>query len=324
MDYSVLAYYNFVSIDDPKREVIRHKKFLATLNATARIYISESGINSQMSILTADLAAYQDWLAQSPYYTMPIKIHTHHEHVFPRLTVKYRKQLVAIDETIDLSKTGVHLSPKEWREKLESNKEHVLIDVRNDYEWKIGHFKGSELPPCETFREFTEYAEELKTRIDPEKTEVLMCCTGGIRCELYSSLLLDLGIKQVFQLDGGLINYGLKEGNAHYDGKIFVFDDRLAIPMNPAEPEKTNVIANCHRCNASVDTYYNCANMDCNRLFICCQDCIKELKGCCKEDCTHSSRLRPYNENTVHKPFRRQHHYREAILEHNKCTECEQ
>jgi UPF0176 protein len=306
----VLAYYYFAKLADPHAEVAIHKAFFAERDVTCRIYISEEGINGQMCAIRADAQAYMDWMEQRPEFKgIRFKIHPYHEHVYPRTTVKYRKQLVAIDTEVDMSKTGEHVSPKKWKEMLAEKKDRILIDVRNDYEWKVGRFEGAELPPCETFREFTEYADSLKEKNDPQKTPVMMYCTGGIRCELYSAILKERGFENVYQLDGGIIGYGLEEGNTHWLGKLFVFDDRLAIPIS--ENEESPVIGKCHHCNTPIDNYYNCASMDCNVLFLCCSECLKQHVGCCCTKCTESPRLRPYHEQNPHKPFRRAHHYRD-------------
>lgn len=213
-----------------------------------------------------------------------------------------------------MSKTGEHVSPKQWKEMIEKKDGHILLDVRNDYEWKIGHFEGAELPPCETFRDFKEYADGLREKVDPTKTPVMMYCTGGIRCELYSSILKERGFDKVYQLDGGVINYGLKEGSDHWLGKLFVFDDRLAVPISKKE---VPVIGKCQFCQKPNDTYLNCANMDCNNLFLCCKDCMQEYKGCCKEECKNAERVRPYQEHSAHKPFRKKHNYTCSCTKHN-------
>ena len=189
---------------------------------------------------------------------------------------------------------------------LESNDDHIVIDVRNDYEWKVGHFDGAVTPPLSTFREFRDYAKELQDKIDPKNTKVMMYCTGGIRCELYSSLLKEEGIEKVYQLDGGVINYGLKEGSKHWHGKLFVFDDRMTVPISDEESE---VIGKCHHCSAPTDDYYNCANMDCNHLFLCCSKCLMDLKGCCKTECREAPRVRPFEHQNPHKPFRKRYQY---------------
>lgn len=308
MPYHVLAYYHFCPISDPHKEVFLHKEFFKGRDASSRIYISENGINGQMSASEQDAKDYMEWMHSRPEFAaVKFKIHHYHENAFPRLTIKYRKHLVAYDEKVDLSLAGEHVSPEKWKEMLETEKEDcVLIDVRNEYEWKVGRFEGAELPPCDTFKEFGKYTEELKERVDPAKTKVMMYCTGGIRCELYSSVLKAGGFDKVYQLDGGVINYGQKAGSEYWLGKLFVFDDRLVVPINEDETPK---IGKCHHCGCENDQYYNCANMDCNELFLCCPDCLKDFKGCCASECKDAPRVRPYQHQNPHKPFRRSHHY---------------
>lgn len=304
--YVVLAFYKFISISNPQEEIKNHKLFFKERDITSRIYISEEGINGQMSAAYPDAMAYIDWMhAREPFKDVHFKLHYWHEQVFPRATVKYRKQLVAIDKKVDLSQTGVHLSPKEWTEMLEKDQPKILIDTRNDYEWKIGHFEGAELPQCATFREFNQYTETLEKTVD-KKTPVMMYCTGGIRCEVYSALLKEKGFESVYQLDGGIINYGLEEGTKKWKGKLFVFDDRMTVPISE---EPYEVVGTCYHCQAPADHYYNCANMDCNYLFLSCQKCLEIYKGCCHKDCKESPRVRPYCEQNPHKPFRRYHAY---------------
>lgn len=307
--YLVLAFYHFVALD-PQAEVLAHKAFFEVRDITSRIYISEQGINGQMSALEDDAKAYMEWMHSRPeFHNVHFKLHSYHEHVFPRKTVKYRKNLVAYDETVNLQNRGEHVSPKKWKDMLDNEKDCVLIDVRNDYEWKLGRFRGAELPPCETFREFNQYADQLKENVDPKKTSVMMYCTGGIRCELYSSILKERGFEKVYQLEGGIINYGLQQGSEHWLGKLFVFDDRLSVPVSD---EPTDVIGTCHHCGVANDNYYNCANMDCNALFLCCPDCLKQYAGCCQESCKEAERLRPYHHQNPHKPFRKWYHYPEV------------
>jgi UPF0176 protein len=306
-NYYVLAYYVFKPINDPHAEVAAHKAFFQNRDVSGRIYISEQGLNGQMSGARQDAIDYMNWMhSRSPFENVHFKIHEHHENAFPRMTVKYRKQLVALDEVVDLENGGEHVSPKQWKELLQSDESKVVLDVRNKYEWELGRFEGADCPPCDNFREFTAYADELKEKVDPKKTRVMMYCTGGIRCELYSALLKEKGFDTVCQLNGGIINYGLEEGSDQWLGKLFVFDDRLSVPISD---EETEVIGRCHHCEAPIDNYYNCANMDCNCLFLCCRDCLKEYSGCCKTECKDSPRLRPYQHQNPHKPFRKWYHY---------------
>ena len=302
--YIALAYYLFVLLEDPFAEVKKHKKFFESRDCTGRIYISEEGINGQMSGALSDTEAYMAWLKEDPRFSkIQFKTHPSAEHVFPRMSVKYREQLVAIDQKIDVSEGGEHVSPEKWKEMLESGK-YLLLDVRNRYEWEIGHFEGAVLPPLETFREFPEYAEKFKSEVDPANIKVMMYCTGGIRCELYSAILKKKGFDHVYQLDGGVINYGLQEGSTHWKGKLFVFDDRMAVSIDGKESEP---IASCIHCKSKSDMHYNCANMDCNELFICCLSCLEMYKGCCSFACKEAPRVRPFDAKAGNKPFRRKH-----------------
>jgi len=299
----VIAFYHLVEISDPQAEVAKHQEFFRTRDLKSRLYLSEQGINGQMSGLAAQAQEYMDWLRSDPRFsTVSFKIHLHPEHAFPKATIKYRKQLVAIDCEVDLSLRGESVRSDQWKKMLEARDEDTLVlDVRNDYEWKVGHFEGAELPALETFREFPQYAKQLKESRDPKKTKVLMYCTGGIRCEFYSAVMKREGFEQVYQLDGGVIQYGLDEGQTHWKGKLFVFDDRLVVPISE---EKAAPIATCRYCQAPHDVYYNCANMDCNELFICCPRCLKQHQGCCCSECL-AGRVRPIREDANPKPFRR-------------------
>lgn len=302
--YYALAYYCFVPLANPLLEVEKHKNFFENRDVAGRIYLSEEGINGQMSGTAADAEAYMAWLKEdSRFASIFFKIHEVSENIFPRMTVKYRKQLVALDQKADPTQGGEHVSPERWKQMLESG-EYLLLDVRNRYEWEIGHFEGAALPPLENFREFPNYADRLSKEVDPKKTKVMMYCTGGIRCELYSALLKEKGFDEVYQLDGGVINYGLKMGQKHWKGKLFVFDDRLAVSIDGKEAEPISVCAHCH---LPSDVYYNCANMDCNALFIACHSCIEVYKGCCGHECQESPRLRPFDREGGNKPFRRKH-----------------
>lgn len=307
-EYQILAFYCYTDIEDPKREVKRHHKFLETLDARARIYIAFNGINAQMSLATGDAKTYMEWLKSDPRFSsVHFKLDPYHEHVFPRVTVKAREQLVALDARPDVNNGGQHLSPEEWKKKLEERGEDtILIDVRNDYESEIGHFEGAEKPPLKTFREFPAYAEELSRRKDPQKTKVMMYCTGGIRCETYSAMLKEKGFEDVYQLEGGVIHYGHVMGNKHWKGKLFVFDDRLSVPISEDEHE---LISHCHECKAPCDTYYNCANMDCNELFLSCPECAEKLQGCCSTTCNGAKRVRPFEKSKRPKPFRKWYNY---------------
>lgn len=303
--YLILSYYYLTPLENPEQEVQLHKEFLESRDVKARIYIATQGINGTLSAPIDQAYEYMNWMWQSGNFKgVSFKIHESDCHVFGRLAVKVRKELVAYGEHVSLENQGEHVSPKVFKELLECSDDKVVLDVRNDYEWQLGHFEGAEKPECATFRDFKEYARKLKEKIDTKKTKVLMYCTGGIRCEFFSSILKEDGFENVYQLDGGIINYGIEEKSKHWLGKLYVFDDRLQVPISE---EESKIIGECHHCQKPAETYYNCASLTCNSLFLCCSECLPKYEGCCKQECLSSERRRPFK--LAHTPFRRWHTY---------------
>ena len=303
--YFVLSFYDLKPIADPRAEVKRFQRLFSGKDVKGRIYISEEGINAQMSASSEDAQWVRACLAADPRFAdVEIKAQRCDEHAFPKMTVKYRKQLVALDCQVDFSLRGKHVSPKKWAAMLEERSADTLVlDVRNDYEWDVGHFEGAKRPTCKVFREFPATIERMKATYDQKKTKVMMSCTGGIRCELYSCLLKAQGFEHVYQLQGGVIQYGIEMGTAHWKGGLFVFDDRLVVPLS--EKAKSEVIGTCSACGAKTESYYNCAHMDCNALFLSCLRCIEKKKGCCSTKCSQAVRCRRYAVKATPKPFRK-------------------
>ncbi len=312
-DYStshvILAYYHLVSVADPRALMQQHFDYIAQFTGEAqlkgRIYVASQGINGTLSAPWKSACAYIRWLTSLPEFTgAEFKVQEHPDHVFERMIVKVKKELVAIGQDIPLELKGQTVSAAEWRAMLETEKEALLLDIRNEYEWLLGHFENAIAPPCATFKEFKQFAKDLVEKIDVKNKKVMMYCTGGIRCEFFSALLREQGVENVYQLDGGIIKYGMEEKSAHWLGKLFVFDDRLSAPISD---EEAPVIAKCHHCGQDAEQYYNCANMDCNNLFICCDTCLQSHKGCCQDSCAIGKRVRPYKHASA--PFRRWYHY---------------
>jgi len=301
-NYFVVAYYYLTNIKNVQDEISSQKSFFKDKDVLGRIYISEKGVNGQVSCHKDYYNVLIKYLSEK-YPKIIFKIDPSSEHAFCKMTVKYRQQLVALDIDVDLEDTGEHVSPEKWQQMLEDRDENtVLIDVRNDYEWEVGHFENAELPKCSTFREFPEYTKKLKDKLDPKKTKLMIYCTGGIRCEFYAPLLKAEGFDNIYQLEGGIINYGHQVGSKHWKGKVFVFDDRLTVPISNDQDKTISV---CEFCKKSCSTYYNCANMDCNKLFLSCHDCAPLNKGCCSKGCHDNGRVRQFDQTTSPKPFRK-------------------
>lgn len=305
MKYNVLLYYLFTKVENPEAFAKEHKAFCKENNLKGRIYVSEEGLNGTVGGTKQDCEAYKNYVRALPGFAdIEFKEDPSDFVPFAKLTCKVRKEIVSLHmDGLDPKEGGRHLQPEEWRAALESEEDKIIIDVRNDYEYDIGHFEGAIRVPEKNFYDFPKWLEEFDW---PKDKKVMMYCTGGIRCEKFSVLMKKKGWEDVNQLHGGIINYGHKEQGKHWNGKCFVFDDRLAVPINP---ESNEPISQCEITGEPADTYLNCANMDCNRLFICSEEGAKVYEGCCSEECMQSERRRPFDPERPFMPFRKWYNY---------------
>ncbi|MEX0778948.1 MAG: rhodanese-related sulfurtransferase [Balneolales bacterium] len=304
--YRVILYYNFTNIQDVLAFIEQHKTKCRELGLLGRVYISEEGINGTLAGEDDRVKEYEAYLRSlKGFEDTGFKADESDSVPFAKLIVKERPEIVSLKapDRLDPKEGGRYLSPAEWRKVLENEKDYVLIDVRNNYESKIGHFEGALLPDLKNFYDFPDWLDH--AGIDKEK-KVMMYCTGGIRCEKFSVLMKQKGWDDVNQLHGGILEYGKQEGGAHYKGKCFVFDDRLAVPVNPDEEEP---ISHCEISGVPCDMYINCANMECNRLFICSPEAADQMEGCCTDECKNHPRRRPFNPEKAGAPFRKWYHY---------------
>ncbi len=281
-----LSFYKYHDIADPK--AFRDELFLAwnALDVLGRIYVALEGINAQISLPAQNMAAFHEHLESYPFL-QGIRLNVAIEQdnkSFLKLKIKVREKIVADgidDETFDATKTGAYLKAHEFNAMMDSPTT-VVVDMRNHFECEIGHFEGALLPEAETFREAL---KEMTEALLPDKNEkeVLMYCTGGIRCEKASAYFRHLGFKNVFHLEGGIIEYARQikaEGLENkFLGKNFVFDQRLS------ERISDHVVSTCHQCGAACDTHVNCGNKACNLLFLQCPNCREQWRGCCSERC---------------------------------------
>jgi len=213
---------------------------------------------------------------------------------FLKLKIKVRNKIVADglnDDTFDVTNKGIHLNAKEFNQMLE-DPNTICVDMRNHYESEIGHFDGAITPDVDTFRDSLDIIEE-DLKENKENKNLLMYCTGGIRCEKASAYYKHKGFKNVFQLEGGIIEYTRQVKSEHLEnkflGKNFVFDHRRA------EKISDHVVANCHQCGSPCDVHVNCANEACHLLFIQCKDCSEKMETTCSAECLEIIQL-PYEE----------------------------
>ncbi|KAL2633892.1 hypothetical protein R1flu_005371 [Riccia fluitans] len=297
-------------------------------------------------------------------------------HAFPRLRLRYKPSLVQVEggtqhlPLTDPTARAVPLSPSEWSKKLDeaklvrrsmnaalqmnsgmdqenaysnidspianSGRCVVLLDVRNGYEWDVGHFKGADRPNVDCFKSTSfglvkeeEVNDDPLADVDKEKVDVMMYCTGGIRCDVYATMLRANGFKNLYSLKGGISNYLKEEGSEKWAGNLFVFDSRLAVPPEVYHSKSTEkggtnedtvreksvdsrtqeAFARCRLCGDPLSNprHRNCANLDCNQLYLCCAECLPQFKGCCCHECSTATKLRPLIST---QQYERWHNYR--------------
>jgi|SRR5690625_1519012 len=281
-----LSFYKYAKIGNP--ELFRNHLFVAwdEMEVLGRIYVAHEGINAQLSVPQEHFEEFKSFL-DGIYFLKNVHLNIAIEHdlkSFLKLKVKVRPKIVADgldDATFDVTKRGKHVDAREFNELL-NNPDTICIDMRNHYESEIGHFKGAITPDVDTFRESLPIIEN-DLREHKEDKNLLMYCTGGIRCEKASAYFKHKGFKNVFQMKGGIIEYA-RQAEADgipnkFRGKNFVFDNRLG------ERISEEIIAKCHQCGKPCDTHTNCLNDACHLLFIQCEECAEKMEGCCSADC---------------------------------------
>ena len=283
-----LSFYKYHQIKNTT--IFRNYLFIEwdKLDVLGRIYIANEGINAQLSVPSNKMIEFKNSIDNVSFLNgVRLNIAIEHDNeAFLKLKVKVRDKIVAdgLDSNeYNLDKNGVHVNAEKFNELLDDN-ETITIDMRNHYESEIGHFKGAKLPDVDTFRESLPIINKKYDRYKKDKN-ILMYCTGGIRCEKASAYLMNKGYKNVYQLDGGIIEYArqVKEENIEnkFIGKNFVFDNRRG------ERISGDIISNCHQCGKKCDEHVNCNNEACHLLFIQCDECQKKYNGCCSDDCSN-------------------------------------
>lgn len=282
---TTISFYQYFPIPDPQTFRDELYKQLVALKVFGRIYVAHEGINAQISVPDSNLEALKKKL-----YTVPelsgIRLNIAVDDdgkSFWVLKIKVREKIVAdgiVDPAFDMKNKGRYVDAETFN-KLTDDPDTIIVDMRNHYEFEVGHFDKAIEVPSDTFRDQLPMAVDMLK--DYQEKNIIMYCTGGIRCEKASAFMLHKGFKNVFHLEGGIINYANKvkeqELPNKFKGKNFVFDDRLG------ERISDEIISNCHQCGAPCDTHTNCKNEGCHLLFIQCDSCRDSLLGCCSDAC---------------------------------------
>ena len=300
---TTISFYQYFPIQNPQEFRDYLYKHLHNLNVFGRIYVAKEGINAQVSVPQSNFEALKTFLYSiNELSNLRLNIAVDDDgKSFWVLSVKVREKIVAdgiTDPGFSMENKGRYVNAEQMNELLQKN-DTIVIDMRNHYEYEVGHFDKAIEIPSDTFREQLPMAVDMMK--GNEDKNIIMYCTCGIRCEKASAYMLHNGFKNVFHLEGGIINYAkqVKENNqsSKFIGKNFVFDNRLG------ERITEDVIAKCHQCGKPCDTHTNCANNGCHLLFIQCEECKQKYDGCCSTEC----------KETIHLPLERQKQIRKGI-----------
>ena len=287
-----LSFYKYFKLGNPN--LFRDHLFIvwSKLDVLGRIYVAKEGINAQLSVPKENYNKFKESLKSlTPLNEIRLNLAIEqYSKSFLKLTIKVREKIVADgldDNSFDVTKIGDHLNAEQFNQMLNDDNT-VCIDMRNHYESEIGFFRRAIKPDVDTFRESLEVIDDQLEKNGKEKN-YLMYCTGGIRCEKASAYLKHKGIQNVFQLEGGIIEYTrqVKQNKLenNFLGKNFVFDERKS------ERISDEIVSSCHQCGAPADTHVNCTNEACHLLFIQCKNCQEKMNTCCSDDCNKTIQL---------------------------------
>lgn len=292
--YNTLLYYCYSAIENAETFAAEHLQFCKSLDLVGRIIVADEGLNGTVSGTDEACKAYMEALHADPRFAkIDFKVDEVNEPSFIKMHCRYKSEIVHSglrDPHIinPEKKTGIHLDADEFIN-MKDNMDVVILDVRSDYEHSIGKFKNAVTLDIENFRDFPAKINELAKYKDKK---IITYCTGGIKCEKASALLLHEGFENVYQLHGGIIKYGKEAGGKDFEGKCYVFDNRVAVDINSVNPV---VISTCRNCGGHTTKMINCANPECNEHFTQCDACGEKLDGACSTECQSHPRKRAYD-----------------------------
>lgn len=280
-----LSFYQYAHIGNP--HIFRDHLYLhwSEVGVLGRVYVAQEGINAQISVPKNQFDQFQEQLSTITFLeNVRLNIAVDDDgKSFYKLKIQVKKKIVADglnDTNFDVTDKGVHLQAEDFN-KLADSPDTVIVDMRNHYESEVGHFENAILPDVDSFREALPEVEHILQ--EHRDKNIVMYCTGGIRCEKASAYFKHKGFEHVYQLEGGIIHYARqveeKGLSNKFRGKNFVFDERLG------ERISEEIISQCHQCGAPCDTHTNCQNEACHLLFIQCDSCAKQYDGCCTSEC---------------------------------------
>ena len=283
----VSSFYKYVEMEDPAKFQQGHLELCKSLSLKGRVLVGEEGINGAVYGKKSDIEKYKSALKSNPLFSdIGFKEQETEKPAFRKIFVRVRKEIVHSELEADLKNAAPYITPEQLKQMLDRNEDFVLVDVRNNYESKIGQFKNAIILNINNFRDLPNSISGIKNL---QNKKIVTYCTGGIRCEKASAFLMENGFENVHQLRGGILKFGEEFPDTYWEGKCFVFDDRLAIEINK---KNINPLTECAWCNKKCDDYANCHNLDCDKLFICCEGCMEKCNKSCSEECNIAPRRR--------------------------------
>lgn len=281
--FKVITFYKYVELEHLRYWMHKFRWVCSELNLFGRVLVAEEGVNGAICGKIENVEEFKRKIKESEIFSdLTFREMNSRGQVYHKLTVKTRGEIVVFGEKVDLNMKGLHISPEKLKTMLDKKEKIVLLDARDAHECKIGKFKNALTLSIENFKEFSKAANNLEPY---KKEKIVMYCTGGIRCEKSSAFLKKNGFENVYQLKGGILNFIDKFPNTYFEGGCFVFDDRLT--ASSGKP-----ITICEHCSKKSDRYFNCHNLDCDRLFVCCDYCNEKNNYCCSDECKNSERQR--------------------------------
>ena len=283
----VSSFYKYIKIGNAPDFAREHLEFCLSLGLKGRILLGEEGINGCVYGTKSQVEKYKNELRKNHLFSdIEFKENAAEKPAYRKMFVRVRKEIVNFGFNVDLKNGGGYLTPLKLKEMLDRNENIALVDMRNDYEFRIGRFRNALNLPIENFRDLPKTIDNIKNF---KNKKIVAYCTGGIRCEKASAFLKENGFDNVFQLKGGILKYGEEFPDTYWEGKCFVFDDRLAIQLNKNNVES---LTECEWCKKKCDDYVNCHNLDCDKLFICCESCRENHNKSCSEECANAPKRR--------------------------------
>ncbi len=272
----VTIFYKYTPIEDPEKLTNEQQELCSSLNLTGRMIIATEGINATLEGAEKDIKRYVSEMKKDPRFKdIFFKFNPGTGQTFPKLSIKVRPEIVAArlgEKDINpWNVTGKYLIADELHQWFETGKRFYIVDMRNDFEQAVGHFKGSILPGMSTFADLPKTVEILK-KLEPG-VPIITVCTYGVRCEKASGFLIDNGFNDVYQLYGGIGTYMEKYPDGYFKGSLYTFDQRIIIAFNMDDPNR-EVVGRCAKCDKPSENYINCKDPFCNRHFIACEDCL--------------------------------------------------